>query len=159
MITVNIKLIRKSVINIVRIRVARMSKKQTLKKLKKLKKKCLAETSSSSVRMLQQMSSINIKERDSQESLWKNELRSISEQTLSSVASELVTPFEPVLSWFNGSEGYTNAFAKPSSGKIENSQKMNVKSVIHLPLKSPPCKRCPALSNGICKCAAKKFKQ
>lgn len=31
------------------------------------------------------------------------------------------------------------------------------KNLIYLPLKSPPCKKCPALAKGKCKCAVKKI--
>lgn len=31
-------------------------------------------------------------------------------------------------------------------------------SDLQIPLKSPPCKRCPALDKGICKCAKKRLK-
>lgn len=38
-----------------------------------------------------------------------------------------------------------------------HTKKDNLQKILRLPLKSHPCKGCPALSKGICKCAAKKF--
>ncbi|MEI6859063.1 MAG: hypothetical protein V5788_04650, partial [Shewanella sp.] len=91
----------------------------------------------------------------------KHEIKQVSRQTLSSVVSELSTPLTPLLSWFN--EG-TNLIEISS---IVWQQKTQLKPVnnkhnakIHLaqfPLKSPPCKSCPARQNGLCKCAMKKL--
>ncbi|WP_435236599.1 hypothetical protein ACR30L_03170 [Psychromonas sp. PT13] len=36
-------------------------------------------------------------------------------------------------------------------------KKKKLQKILRVPLKSRPCGGCPALSNGICKCAAKKF--
>ncbi|MHA2938747.1 hypothetical protein ACXJY6_10710 [Vibrio sp. RC27] len=33
-----------------------------------------------------------------------------------------------------------------------------MKNIATIPIKNPPCKKCPALKLGLCKCAVKKFK-
>lgn len=91
------------------------------------------------------------------------EVKTVANQALMQAANELIAPLNPLLSWFGGinvSGGVTSPRSNVSAIKQsanDASPIFAIKSVGHLPLKSPPCKRCPALSNGICKCAAKKF--
>ncbi|WP_441257544.1 hypothetical protein ACS18Q_06245 [Vibrio sp. Vf1514] len=93
------------------------------------------------------------------------EVKTVANQALMQAANELIAPLNPLLSWFGGinvSGGVTSASPRSKVSAIKQSANdaspiFAIKSVGHLPLKSPPCKRCPALSNGICKCAAKKF--
>ncbi|KLV05100.1 hypothetical protein ABT56_12945 [Photobacterium aquae] len=100
----------------------------------------------------------------------KGEVKQISQDTLRSVASELATPLNPLFSWFN--DGYSGSglslssiTASPHAHKSDSQPAAPTISRItqqslalaKLPLKSPACKRCPALSGGLCKCAVKKF--
>lgn len=93
------------------------------------------------------------------------EVKTVANQALMQAANELIAPLNPLLSWFGGinvSGGVTSTSPRSNVSAIKQSANdassiFAIKSVGHLPLKSPPCKRCPALSNGICKCAAKKF--
>lgn len=130
--------------------------------LKKLKKE-VVKVQSKSLQQLKELSAhrVNTDQHANHHiSHWQSEFKQVSQQTLVNVASELVVPLNPVLSWFN--EGISTEFVgsrnKGVGIKKDVNVRPNVKSIVHLPLKSPPCKRCPALSNGVCKCAAKKLK-
>lgn len=130
--------------------------------LKKLKKEVVKIQSKS----LQQLKDLSAHRASTDQhtnhhiSHWQSEFKQVSQQTLVNVAGELVVPLTPVLSWFN--EGISTEFVslrnKGGDTKKDVNARPNVKTIVHLPLKSPPCKRCPALSNGVCKCAAKKLK-
>lgn len=140
-----------------------MDAKKALKKLKKRNKKL----QSFALTQLKQLvpESNSVQSQPHVLPVWKDEIKTISQQTLVSVVSELATPLNPLLSWFNGGRDHSHhvssALNTPSllakSSQIKQPQ-LAVKSVLFIPLKSPPCKQCPALSNGMCKCAAKKFK-
>jgi hypothetical protein len=136
-------------------KIKEMNTKKTLKKLKKKAKK----TSSQSLKQLKNLAKIE----NTPESSYRlrAELQNVSQQALVSALSELTTPLNPILSWFN--EGNTSshrvnqfhsAGLSPPVFKDVASQKI---SLTTLPLKSPPCKRCPALTGGRCKCAMKKI--
>ncbi len=106
----------------------------------------------------------------SQQSQLAQELKNLSQQTLTSITAELATPFNPVLSWFGKglalsphSLSFTSPAAHngsvnmPPAGMAKIQKLSPAASLARLPLKSPPCKRCPALAGGNCKCAMKKF--
>ena len=93
----------------------------------------------------------------------KAELKAISEAVSMQVLNELSAPLTPILSWFREAE-YNRSRPLESRNKGHVRRAPNhpmkvsaIKNITYLPLKSPPCKRCPALEHGICKCAAKKF--
>ncbi|WP_114764958.1 hypothetical protein [Vibrio rhodolitus] len=136
------------------------------KSLKKLKKNVMKKAQTRSLKQLQNLSlpkQPTIHGTHASTSGWRNEFKQVSQQALVNVASELAAPLNPVLSWFHDG----NVISLPSVGlatspavdgnKKDAQQRPTMKSIVHLPMKSPPCKRCPALSNGICKCAAKKL--
>ena len=136
------------------------------KSLKKLKKKVEKKVQSKSMQQLGALASSTQNSNRPQQnssSQWQAEFKQVSQQALVNVASELAAPLNPLLSWFNDG----NVIPMPqmgratssTNGEIKKSAELrpNIKSIVHLPLKSPPCKRCPALSNGVCKCAAKKL--
>ncbi|WP_260260477.1 hypothetical protein [Vibrio intestinalis] len=139
------------------------------KSLKKLKKK-VGKVQSKSLKQLKDLAasspSSTSKEQVS-DSAWQAEFKQVSQQALVDVASELAAPLNPVLSWFN--EGCSVSFQsigqsftptpQNTGTKKDALARPNVRSIVHLPMKSPPCKRCPALSNGVCKCAAKKLQK
>ncbi|OAN17842.1 hypothetical protein A3K86_02675 [Photobacterium jeanii] len=109
------------------------------------------------------------------------EMKGVSQQVVHDVVSELAVPLTPVLSWFQEGSSFSSSFdSYASSGESQGiGQIKSVRPVANqnlaggssgqgamgqqgaalarLPLKSPPCKRCPAMSNGLCKCAMKKF--
>lgn len=143
------------------------------KALKKLKKKAVKKVASSSNKQLSALknnalgSVVTSQSRtSSSQSELVNELKGVANQAAMSAAYELAAPLNPLLSWFNDAGGvvdFTTSTKKastplPKQSANDAAPAFSVKSVGHLPLKSPPCKRCPALSNGICKCAAKKFR-
>ncbi|MGF1909416.1 hypothetical protein L4C38_08250 [Vibrio kasasachensis] len=136
-----------------------MGAKHALKKLKKN----VSKAPSKSLKQLQALPLARAEEEQQnnpRSSYWKSEFKQISQQTLVNVASELAAPFNPVLSWFDGGEtaSVIRPSAKSADIKKDANMRPSVKSIVHLPFKSPPCKRCPALSHGVCKCAAKKLK-
>lgn len=136
-----------------------MNAKKALKKLKKQAEKM----QSASLAQLKQLAPDDHAV-GSSKAAWRHEVKGVSEQTLACMVHELATPLNPLLSWFN--EG--GNVVLPQSGvaikrqsvtpSTPSASSLGVKTIMHLPLKSPPCKRCPALSNGICKCAAKQLK-
>ncbi|WP_157509061.1 hypothetical protein [Ferrimonas futtsuensis] len=83
------------------------------------------------------------------------ELRAVTLQAGQSAVRELMAPLNPLLSWFN--EGGIDFSAADSSSRQIQSIRQPARPLSMLPLKSPPCKRCPALMGGQCKCAVKKF--
>lgn len=91
-----------------------------------------------------------------------DELADIARQAGTDALTELATPLQPLLSWFNeGSSGYANQTLSTStrltSVATPPGNRANSPALLRLPLKSPPCKRCPALIGDICKCAAKRL--
>ncbi|MFD2176244.1 hypothetical protein [Veronia pacifica] len=138
-----------------------MGAKKALRKLKKQKEKLKTE----SARQLMELAKSTVSSDDhpstQRQHALSADLKAVSKEALTSMASELAVPFNPLLSWFNEGSIVVNL---RNSNDSEGKQTAivtapTVKSITHLPLKSPPCKRCPALQNGICKCAAKKLQQ
>ncbi len=140
------------------------------KSLKKLRKKMKKEAPSVALKQLRSLknnqilaSQVNSVE---ERTPLTNELRGLAGQVALSAAQELAQPLNPLLSWFSDAGGGHIDFSSPTpvaqSAKVKVSQAtltpMQHQSIISLPLRSPPCKRCPALQNGICKCAAKRFR-
>lgn len=92
------------------------------------------------------------------------EVKQVSQQAVISMVSELATPLQPVLSWFNdgGARQPLATALSQSSPPIASVTKVSGAvnprlALAKVPLKCPPCKRCPALGGGLCQCAAKKF--
>ncbi|WP_153914854.1 hypothetical protein [Shewanella sp. TC10] len=143
-----------------------MSSKSALKKLKKKSKKL----TSKSLKQLNALTANSSKVAQLNPQL-KQELSHLSGQVIGDVVSELVHPLNPVLSWFNeGSQQRrvmpTNRTKAPINPDISvttaqpasvNAVQIQPRSIAQIPLKTPPCKRCPALAGGNCKCAMKKF--
>ncbi|WP_299020385.1 hypothetical protein [uncultured Photobacterium sp.] len=92
-----------------------------------------------------------------------NELAAIARQAGNDALEELAAPLQPVLSWFHtgGSEQTSRSLLSATgfspAGSLTQTGKKTASSLLRLPLKSPPCKRCPALTGNICKCAAKRL--
>lgn len=132
-----------------------MNAKKALKKLKKKAEK----VPSRSAKQLMQLGKTATSAARVDDAV-RREVKDISQQALLSAASELATPLNPVLSWFR--EGEELHFSTSSAPSIRSAVKMPSsidakQTLVRVPLKSPACKRCPALNSGICKCAAKKF--
>ncbi|GAB3514594.1 hypothetical protein [Photobacterium alginatilyticum] len=128
------------------------------KALKKLKKK-VEKVPNRSTEQLKQLGKAAASVAGVDEDV-RREVIDISQQAMLSAVSELATPFNPVLSWFReGGELQFSASSLPSfRSVIKLPSSLNAKqALVRVPLKSPACKRCPALNNGVCKCAAKKF--
>ncbi|MBQ4891345.1 hypothetical protein J8L86_15935 [Shewanella sp. MMG014] len=137
-----------------------MSSKSALKKLKKKSKKL----TNKSLKQLNALTANTSKVTLLNPQL-KQELNQLSGQVVGNVVSELIQPLNPVLSWFNDSGQPSHigpvsrvkmpiSTAKPAA---TNAVQIQPRSIAQLPLKTPPCKRCPALAGGNCKCAMKKF--
>ena len=135
-----------------------------IKALKKLKKKAFTKQNHS-MRQLKKLSDQNLtKITDNQhKNQWEIDLKNLSGQVAMDMASELLVPANPILSWF-GTNSYAlklnNAptirsisYSAPSS----TNQSSNRHVLATTPMKTPPCKKCPALNSGLCKCAVKKF--
>ena len=145
-----------------------MSSKSALKKLKKKSKKLTTK----SLTQLNALTANSSKVARIQPQL-KKELGQLSEQVIGDVVSELIHPLSPLISWFN--DGGSRARMTPTSrvntpinqpaneevavvnSVANNPVQIQPRSIAQVPLKSPPCKRCPALAGGNCKCAMKKF--
>lgn len=88
------------------------------------------------------------------------DLKKLSGEVLSSVLSEIAAPANPLLSWF-GTDSYswgTSTLAvQPASANFRSTAPAPTTALAAIPLKSPACKKCPALNSGLCKCAMKKF--
>ncbi|MFB1077167.1 hypothetical protein [Photobacterium damselae] len=147
-----------------------MSAKKTLKKLKKKAVKKVLSSSQKKLLNLEKGSESRKKGSvgdNFKRSALFDDLVQVTNQAALSAAYELAVPLKPILSWFDDASGIVDMtfstreddirVAKQKT-KYKDAQSLSVRSIGYLPLKSPPCKRCPALSNGICKCAAKKFK-
>ncbi len=138
------------------------------KALKELKKKSVHKLKSKSLEQLNALKMVhsfsNEKRTDGGRGKLSSELNDVANEAALSALSELAAPLSPIFSWLNGNgqgswTGHSNNISKRVLGKTSvNKSAPKISSIATLPLKSPPCKRCPALSNGICKCAAKKFK-
>ncbi len=92
----------------------------------------------------------------------KSELAQVAKHSGLEVLSEMKAPLNPILSWFD--EVPAIALRSRPSASIAEANKSTGQnncptiSLARLPLKSPPCKKCPALNDGLCKCALKRFK-
>lgn len=147
------------------------AKKEAKKALKKLRKK--AKAMSPSRELLSSLENVNPNsdsglKRTNQvnNSAIKQELKELAGQAAVSAASELIQPLNPIISWFNDAPKF-DIPTHQSNGSDPSHQFSNVialssnnssSAIGRLPLKSPPCKKCPALQSGLCKCAQKKFK-
>lgn len=141
-----------------------MNAKKALKKLYKNKSK----KSTASKQQLQKLTRpvSQTKPQSLIDNQTKQELTHLSQQVFVSAASELVKPLNPLMSWFNDAPSLTdftdnnplNSDDLSAVKKASQPQMANISSIGRLPLKSPPCKRCPALNSGLCKCAVKRFK-
>jgi len=97
-----------------------------------------------------------------------SQLIALVKQTGLEALNEVKTPLNPILSWFD--EAQTIPLGKQYGRQQGEDSKSEVKRtgvvastadnqhLARLPMKSPPCKRCPALSGGLCKCALKRLK-
>lgn len=134
-----------------------MSALKALNKLKKNKRVALTPS------MLQLNNLKSSELPASQHEPIREDLKKLSNQVVLSMVSELSVPLNPLLSWFETSNSPIIALpnrhiaqsARITSIGHKNAEKRNL--LLMQPLKSPPCKRCPALAGGICKCARKKF--
>lgn len=137
--------------------VVAMNAKKALKKLKKKVEKVPSRSAEQLMRLGQSVTLSAASTVAADEGI-KKEVRDISQQALLSAVSELATPINPVLSWFNegGDLHLSSASSIRSAVKLPNTANAKL-ALVRLPLKSPPCRRCPALNRGVCKCAAKKF--
>ena len=88
-------------------------------------------------------------------SVVKAEVKAIGEVVTTQILTELSAPLTPILSWFDGS-GNVLAGKNPKRTPRVSLQS-NTRNLAASPLKSPPCKSCPARSGGLCKCALKRF--
>ncbi|NOH30960.1 hypothetical protein [Vibrio mediterranei] len=141
-----------------------MKAKKALKKLKKKSVKAIRSRSLEQLQLLKfETKAHDIKKVESKPG-WSSEIKDVANDAAISALSELAAPLSPVLSWLNGGgQGNWSSTGKLTAANARvsskpSSNKPNISSIASLPLKSPPCKRCPALSYGICKCAAKRFK-
>ncbi|KFC97776.1 hypothetical protein [Leminorella grimontii] len=136
-----------------------------LKALKKLHKKALKQDRKAGDRALRALSHgtlppvmpIRQSEALKEDSVWGE----VSQQVVGAMLGEVAKPLKPLLEWFDYHEpSWPSAKEKiPSArGAMRPMPKgAQSPSILRLPLKSPPCKRCPARSGGICQCAAKRF--
>lgn len=103
-----------------------------------------------------------------------SELAQLALQTGLQALQEIKKPLTPILSWFDEaevinitrqhqSESPMRTAASHTTKSPDTAQRIpintasNTNTLARLPLKSPPCKRCPALSGGLCKCALKRL--
>lgn len=146
-----------------------------LKALKKLRKKAAkhGHKDKTGDRALQQLSrpvalpvnTARSAKSTADDSAW----RELSQDVVGSMLGEVSKPLRPLLDWFNhtGSVGLvldslqakrSNPTPQPFSNNMRISTKaISTPAILRLPLKSPPCKRCPAKMGGVCQCAAKRF--
>ncbi|WP_070964229.1 hypothetical protein [Vibrio sonorensis] len=139
-----------------------MKAKKAIKKLIKKQKKAVLSPSLKKLKSLKNSDSAHLNKRQGSSTPISDEIKQVAEQALLSAGRELATPLNPILSWFNegGFAANYDLYTQPATGdktQQTSSVKPKIKSVVNLPLKSPPCKRCPALNSGLCKCAVKKF--
>lgn len=92
------------------------------------------------------------------DSIWSE----LSQEVMGNVLVEVSKPLKPLLDWFDHG-GYNTPISRQpaktaSAGNMRiQPNSMAPPAILRLPFKSPPCKRCPAKSGGICQCAAKRF--
>jgi len=137
--------------------------------LRKLHKK---KTNSASIMALQKLHKQANVARQTTEHIVSSELMDIAKQSgleiLSEVKKEVLNEargtFNPILSWFDEAQvinvvSNTKQIHSAIQSKTQAPNKASSsQQLASLPLKSPPCKKCPALRNGLCKCALKRFK-
>ncbi|MCL1128700.1 hypothetical protein [Shewanella sairae] len=141
-----------------------MGSKSALKKLMKKSQK----VSSRSLKQLNSLAANNDKKQHISPNL-AAELNQLSYKVIGNVVQELTPPLSPILSWLNDGIAVNQARGSirpaiqpatdanlPAVTSIKMMPKKSV-SILQIPLKSPPCKRCPAKMGGNCKCAAKKL--
>ncbi|AGH80514.1 hypothetical protein PCNPT3_02860 [Psychromonas sp. CNPT3] len=101
----------------------------------------------------------------------QSELLHIVKQGGSEFIAEIKIPLLPIISWFNDTNNTldSNTFQEkkqktknknkdPKKTKKENEKRLNIVTFSSKAFKNPPCKKCPALNKGLCKCALKYFK-
>ncbi|MGF1720683.1 hypothetical protein L4D20_11660 [Vibrio kyushuensis] len=138
------------------------AKRKSLKKLKKLARK-----SDKTIVQLELPSSM------------PTELREAANQAILNAINEITDSFTPTISWVDGNDEprcedelkETHAYSESkrrkeklwrSHGLVKASNTIQSSSIIptaDVPLKSPPCKSCPALQLGLCKCAMKRLQK
>ncbi|MCP4322815.1 MAG: hypothetical protein GY787_13400 [Alteromonadales bacterium] len=123
----------------------------TLKKLNKVTNK---QASSNTLSRLNKFS-------DQKSDVITSELMQIAKQSGLEALREIKTPLNPILSWFDEAPAITLSSKIATNvwqDKTTTDNNHQTRSLARLPLKSPPCKKCPALNKGLCKCALKRFK-
>lgn len=137
-----------------------------LKALKKWHKKTLKQGKKSGDRALRALShntfppatSVKSRQTSTTDAVWQD----VSQQVVGAMLGEVARPLKPLLEWFDyGQTSWTSAQGSklPTTRAVMRAtpKVASSPSILRLPLKSPPCKRCPARSGGICQCAAKRF--
>lgn len=134
---------------------AAKKRRKSLKKLKKLAKK-IAKKSDTTIIQLEIPSSNS------------SEFKQAANQAILNAINELSESMNPKLSWVDAnksdSEKSSYSEARRRKEKLWKNHGLVSKTKstpatlpsIDVPYKSPACKRCPALSNGLCKCAMKR---
>lgn len=141
-----------------------MSALKALKKLKKNKPQVISQ----SLAQLNNLKRSSLVKKDNKATnlQLKNDLKKLSNDVVLSMVSELSGPLNPLLSWFETAQSqfsFTPQLQPQVAKQSNQGQAINIKtistsnSLLKQPLKSPACKRCPALQGGICKCAKKRF--
>lgn len=92
------------------------------------------------------------------DSIWSE----LSQQVMGSMLVEVSKPLKPLLDWFDHGGYNVPTPRQPVRNGSTGNMRIQPNSIappaiLRLPFKSPPCKRCPAKSGGICQCAAKRF--
>lgn len=140
-----------------------MKAKKAIKKLIKQSKKTVKSESLKQLKSLKATPSPTRQSTTNNSSSIRGDLKELAGQVAVSAVKELAQPLNPVLSWFSEGGDYINLTTPANDSPVPEISKLRAiptqpRSIVSLPLKSPPCKGCPALQNGVCKCAAKKFK-
>ena len=144
-------------------RVMTMGSSSALKKLNKLRKKTLGKVlAKGQSKALAELRKLEVSSRSSDvrnTPPLSREVKSIAHEALFSAARELVLPCKPLMSWFQEGHDWRLAMDDVSMAHDSSSAKSALPemSVLHLPLKSPACRKCPAKAGGMCRCAAKKL--
>ncbi|MCK6261762.1 hypothetical protein KP803_00580 [Vibrio sp. ZSDE26] len=98
-----------------------------------------------------------IKQLEKQLKLLKREYKDVKEKEKSAKSSvkKIATRFTKCTET-NAQSNLNEQRIIPVPNQIPYSLQVST-PVIFRPFKNPPCKRCPALTNGICKCAMKRL--
>ncbi|NKF49062.1 hypothetical protein G3R49_00535 [Shewanella sp. WXL01] len=157
-----------------------MGSKSALKKLKKLHKKSQKLQKKSQKLTNKSLKQLNALTANpgaiaAMDPELREQVGQLSEQVIGSMVSELIQPLNPVMSWLNDgavSMPISRRSVTPTPNLAANSSIAAANTATHsassanaagriaiaqVPLKSPPCKKCPARMGGNCKCAMKKF--